>query len=192
MERIPTTLDRVHGLDSIRFVCALWVFFSHGAAPAIPDLFPQASPTNIALTAVWAHIWSGQAAVMIFFVISGFCIHFPFAHSDRQPRLSEFYARRFLRLLVPLAAVIPLSRLLSVPLVLYHNSILWSLLAELIYYLWYPLLRKLQLWRVSWNGIFLVSFVAALALAATNPTAGSFGPSLTWLLRLPCWVLGCL
>ncbi len=83
--------------------------------------------------------------VIVFFVISGFCIHFPFAGSNRRPRLKEFYTRRFLRLLVPVAIAIPLSGLIGVELALFHESILWSLLAELIYYICYPVLRAAQL-----------------------------------------------
>lgn len=195
MERIPTTpKDRMRGLDSIRFICALWVFFGHGGAPALANPFEDGSLPGLVLRGLYWNIWSGSAAVMVFFVISGFCIHFPFAGSDRRPRLKEFYARRFLRLLVPLLVAVPLSGLVGVRLALFQDSILWSLLAELIYYIAYPVLRALQLRTGSWRSIVIMAFLVALAVAATNPAAGdysSYGAGLNWLLGLPCWLLGC-
>jgi peptidoglycan/LPS O-acetylase OafA/YrhL len=187
-------MDRVRGLDSIRFICALWVFFGHGAAPAFPNPFADGSLGNFAFRGFFGNIWSGPAAVIIFFVISGFCIHYPFAGSDQQPRLKEFYTRRFLRLLVPVAAAIPLSALTGVRLTLFQDSILWSLLAELIYYVCYPLLHSAHLRFRSWRGIVITSFAVGFAVAATNPSAGnypSYGLAYNWLLGLPCWLLGC-
>lgn len=195
MERIPKTMDRVSGLDSVRFICALWVFFGHGAAPALHNPFADGSFANFAFRGFFGNIWSGAAAVIIFFVISGFCIHYPFAGSDKRPRLKEFYTRRFLRLLVPVAVAIPLSALIRVRLTLFQDSILWSLLAELIYYICYPLLRAAQLRFGSWRGIVIASFAVGFAVAAMNPSAGnypSYGPAFNWLLGLPCWLLGCL
>jgi peptidoglycan/LPS O-acetylase OafA/YrhL len=195
MERLPKTTDRVSGLDSIRFICALFVFFGHGAGPAIPNPFPDGSFIHLAFRGFLGSIWSGPAAVIVFFVISGFCIHYPFAAPDKRPRLKEFYARRFLRLLVPVVVAVPLSAHVGVHLTLFQDSILWSLVAELIYYLCYPLLRVAQLRLGSWRGIILVSFAGAFAVAASNPSAGdypSYGPSLNWLLGLPCWLLGCM
>ena len=190
----PSSIDRVSGLDSIRFICALWVFFGHGAAPPLANPFAEGTIANFAFRGFYGNIWSGPAAVIVFFVISGFCIHFPFAGSDNRPRLKEFYTRRFFRLLVPVVVAIPLSGLVGVSLALFQDSILWSLLAELIYYGCYPALRAVQLRFRSWRGIVLWSFVVGFVVAATNPSAGdypSYGPGLNWLLGFPCWLLGC-
>ncbi len=187
--------ERVSGLDSIRFVCALWVFFGHGAAPAFPNPFVDGSLANFAFRGFFGNIWSGPAAVIVFFVISGFCIHYPYAGSDSRPRLKEFYTRRFLRLLVPVSVAVPLCGLMGIQLQLFHDSILWSLLAELVYYVLYPGLRWAQLRWNSWRGILIASFVLALAVAASNPGAGdypSYGSAFNWLLGLPCWLLGCV
>jgi peptidoglycan/LPS O-acetylase OafA/YrhL len=78
---------------------------------------------------------------------------------------------------------------------LFHESILWSLFAELVYYTIYPALLTLRRRLGSWWPVFAASFVAALAVAATNPSAGnypSYGLYLNWLLGLPCWLLGCI
>jgi peptidoglycan/LPS O-acetylase OafA/YrhL len=188
-------MDRISGLDSIRFICALWVFFSHGGAPAIPDPFADGSLASLAFRAFIGNICSGPAAVIVFFVISGFCIHYPFAGSDKRPQLKEFYTRRFLRLLIPVVAAIPLGALVGVRLTLFQESILWSLLAELIYYVCYPLLRAAHLRSGSWRGLVIASFVVSLAVAATKPSVGnypSYGPAFNWLLGLPCWLFGCM
>ena len=149
----------------------------------------------LALRGLYGNMLSGPAAVIVFFVISGFCIHYPFAGSNKRPRLKEFYARRFIRLLVPVAVAVPLSGLIGVRLALFHESILWSLLAELIYYILYPALRAAHLRLGSWRWMVGASFLAAFALIATNPAAGdypSYGPAWNWLLGLPCWLLGCV
>ena len=195
MECNQTTVGRVRGLDSIRFVGALWVFFGHGAAPPLLNPFADHSTAALLLRGLYGNIWSGPAAVIVFFVISGFCIHFPFAASARRPQIKEFYARRFLRILLPVICAVPLSRLVGVRLSLFNADILWSLLAELIYYACYPILRAGQLRFGSWRGMVALSFVAAFVVAATDRSAGnypSYGPALNWILGLPCWLLGCV
>lgn len=187
-------MERIKGLDSIRFVCALWVFFGHGAAPEIPNPFPDGSIAEFALRGFYNNLWSGPSAVIIFFIISGFCIHFPFAGSDKPVPLKQFYSRRFIRLCIPVAIAIPLGSRLGVQLTFFDLTILWSLLAEFIYYLCYPLLRLAHLRFRSWKQLLICAYLVALVIAATNPTAGnypSYGPALNWLLGLPCWLLGC-
>jgi peptidoglycan/LPS O-acetylase OafA/YrhL len=189
------TPHRVRGLDTIRFICALWVLFRHGAAPQFPNPFEDGSASHWAFSAFFANIWSGPSAVIVFFVISGFCIHYPFAASANGPQILEFYTQRCIRLLAPLIAAAPLSALIGVKMTLFSDSILWSLFAELIYYLLYPLLRAARLRLGSWNGLFGLFFVVSFAVVATNPTAGnyaSYGSALNWLLGLPCWILGCM
>src|ERR1035437_1907939 len=174
MKRIEKATDHVSGLDSIRFICALWVFFGHGAAPAIPNPFVDDSAAYFAFRGFFGNLWSGPAAVIVFFVISGFCIHYPFAGSNKRPRLKEFYTRRFLRLFIPVCAAVPLSRLVGVCLTPFQDAILWSLLAELIYYLCYPFLQGAHLRFGSWRGIVTASFAVAFAVVATNPSAGNY------------------
>lgn len=190
----PKVSDHVRGLDSIRFVCAIWVYFGHGALPQGLELFSDYPLVNLAWRAVWRNIWCGPAAVIVFFVISGFCIHYPFAGSEKRPRLAEFYSRRFLRLMVPVVVAVGLSQPIGLQWSMFQDSILWSLLAEMIYYACYPAIRVLHLRVRSWPVLVGVAFVAAILVAATNPRAGnypSYGPAWNWVLGLPCWLLGC-
>jgi peptidoglycan/LPS O-acetylase OafA/YrhL len=185
MKNNQKTEDRVSGLDSIRFIAAMVVFFGHGAEPPLSSA--------LAHKGILDNFWFGPAAVIVFFVVSGFCIHYPFAGNTRQPRLAEFYARRFIRLCLPAAVAIPLSQVFGYDLALFHASILWSLGAELFYYLIYPALRKIQLSVNSWTPIIIVAYVLGAAVALTKPRAipyPSFGV-FTCILGLPCWVLGC-
>ena len=106
--------------------------------------------------ALYNNAASGPAAVIVFFVISGFCIHFPFRRATSVTPLAPFYARRYLRILIPVAAAIFLSRPLGVNLGLLGGSILWSLICEEIYYGLYPWLLRLRN-RFGWRRMIAVS-----------------------------------
>jgi len=88
-------------LNVMRFISAVWAALFHMAA----------SPLNKAIFSPkidWMRKWlilpfSGLAAVMVFFVISGFCIHFPYA-TGKPLRLPPFYLQRFTRIGLPLLA----------------------------------------------------------------------------------------
>jgi peptidoglycan/LPS O-acetylase OafA/YrhL len=180
-------------LDSIRFLCALWVFFYHRSAPPLGDGDAH-THFGLMLRALAGNIWVGPAAVIVFFVISGFCIHYPFAHPTRRPNLAEFYIRRFLRLLPPMLAAMVFAHVAGVDLSLLDVSVLWSLVAELIYYLLYPAVRIARFRLGGWAGLIAGAYGAALAVTLGNPGATdypSFGISQNWLLGLPCWLLGC-
>lgn len=194
MERIPATADRIHGLDSIRFICALWVFFGHFNAPPLTQGIDLSSQLGYVIGGLAERTFTGTPAVIIFFIISGFCIHYPYTKAGVPLKLAEFYARRFVRILIPVMVAIPVSWLVDVRLSLFQESILWSLVAELIYYSLYPLLR-LAARAVSWRTLVIISFVGAFGVALTNPTAvryPAFGAGLNWALGLPCWLLGCV
>jgi peptidoglycan/LPS O-acetylase OafA/YrhL len=186
---------RVQGLDSIRVLCALIVFLGHGAAPTLINPFSETSIWFKILRLLYNNLWNGSAAVAIFFVISGFCIHYPFVDQASKLSLRTFYIRRYVRLLLPVAAAIPLGQLITVNLSLFRDSILWTILAELIYYTIYPLIRQLRFRLGSWKILLIVAFIASLAVALSSPLNrgyGTYGAGLNWILGLPCWLLGCM
>lgn len=185
--------ERVRGLDSLRFVCAMWVVFVHcGFLP----FFQSVDKTTLVgkVTAVLSNnAFNGSAAVIVFFVISGFCINFPYSQG-RTLSLKSYFSRRYIRIIIPMVAAILLARPLNIQFYLLSDSILWSLLAEEIYYVLYPILLATSR-QIGWKKILAVSFVLSLGVILTNPVAGdypSYGPYLNWLLGLPCWLLGCL
>jgi peptidoglycan/LPS O-acetylase OafA/YrhL len=68
---------RVQGLDSIRFSALVVVLFHFGL---ISRSYLGTDPRGLAAVSrgILGSLFDGPAAVIVFFVISGFCIHFPF------------------------------------------------------------------------------------------------------------------
>jgi peptidoglycan/LPS O-acetylase OafA/YrhL len=179
----------IPGFNSIRAICALCVFFGHGSAPPEFNPFVQGSLLHALFHGIQRNMWVGPAAVIIFFVVSGFCIHYSYAGSIRPVALRDFYVRRFIRLCVPLAVALILTQVVGFSL----ESVIWSLYAEGVYYLLYPGLRKLMLISGHWKPLLIGATLAAGLVVASDPWAANY-PSygaFNWLLGLPCWLLGC-
>lgn len=184
----------IEGIDSIRFVCAFWVVVSHLGEPPLMAGVDKTNLFAYLLNGFYNNIISGPAAVIVFFVVSGFCIHLPNATSHRIKSKSVYYSQRFIRIGLPMIFAIGIAKIMNVNLTLFENSILWSLFAELVYYTIYPSLLYLRRFFASWLPLLLCTFVAALIIVGTNPSAGnypSYGIQLNWLLGLPCWLVGC-
>lgn len=184
--------DRVRGLDSIRFICALWVLIGHaGPLPYVMDI-DRSTTFGLLVGGLLRNFISGPAAVIVFFVISGFCIHFPYRRATTI-ELLPYFARRHIRILIPVAAAILLGGWVGVRLPVFQDSILWSLVCEEVYYTIYPLILKARA-RWGWPSLIALTLASAYAVVLTNPTAGnypSYGAGLNWILGLPCWLLGC-
>lgn len=184
--------EHIGGLDSIRGLCAVWVVFSHfGFFPELAGLFAPHSTAAWVARGVLGNLFSGVPAVIVFFIVSGFCIHYPHVNSPTAPGVA-FLARRLVRIGVPFASAWLLLRWIapsSPGLVLVQ----WSLIAEVIYYLLYPLLFRLRQ-RATWRVWIGLSVLAAVVIMASQPTAlffQTFGPELTWAVGLPHWLVGC-
>lgn len=188
---------RIAGLDSIRFVCALVVALGHFSGNYAPDLAPLLGDRLATLADQFLGVaFNGPAAVIVFFVLSGFVVHLPQA-VGRPLGLSEYFARRYLRILPPalLIAVVYARVGLVPPDGNWNDTVLWSILCELIYYTLYPLLVRL---RLPFGWITLATFLLTLALAvanadrlfAANNNYVAFG-YWTWVIGAPCWLAGC-
>jgi peptidoglycan/LPS O-acetylase OafA/YrhL len=151
----------------------------------------------MAVLGVYHCAFNGPAAVLVFFLISGLCIHLPYRGAD-SVNLSEFYTRRLVRISLPLFASIIFafgyasifdSQLVSQAL----NVVTWSIYCEIAYYLVYPLL--FIAWRkIGWNGLLAISLVPALAMLALHYDYNwywQFGFFPTIVICLPFWLLGC-
>jgi peptidoglycan/LPS O-acetylase OafA/YrhL len=193
---LPVDL-KFRGLDSLRFVAALWVMMGHGAVPPLTAGHDPSQPIAWALNGFWSAAISGPAAVIVFFIISGFCIHLPY-HRGREMVIGEFYVRRGVRIVLPMIGAIVLAQgLLGIdastdPLA---GIPAWSLVCEMIYYVIYPPLLRLRS-KIGFGSQLGIAFVCSLALAATKPINNVnypvWGYSLDWLIGLPCWLLGVL
>lgn len=192
-EKIPLSNERrVRGLDSLRLVLAMWVVLGH--VGAFPLNFDESNWLGKFASGVYGNAFSGPAAVIVFFVISGFCIHYPF-RNGKQLAIVPYFARRHIRIWIPIFVAVLLAKLAGVAFMNFQDTILWSLLAEELYYLIYPALLKLRSHFEGWREILVVSYLLAIIVIFQNPTAGnypSYGPYLNWILGLPCWILGCI
>src|ERR1700686_2343155 len=132
----------------------------------------------------WNTIAFGTPAVIGFFVISGFCIHLPF-RGNKKLSIGRYYARRYLRILIPLIGTLLIWRfllgkrlqLLGDESILWH-SIFWSLLCEEIYYAAYPMLRLLRN-RFGWSALLGTTFLLSVCISATHRYADDwhvYGP----------------
>ncbi len=189
--------NRIAGLDSIRFICALWVVFGHlGFFPAVRDL-GRDELVGMVLRALLGNLFSGPPAVIVFFIISGFCIHYPFRSAAQMPSW-RFLLRRYIRIGVPAGGAVLFIHCFAP-----HNpafqifgerlTVVWSLWAEVIYYTIYPLLFLIAK-RTGWLPVLSGAAVTAFVLIVSTPRLlylPSFGPWLTWAIGLPYWLLGC-
>ncbi|HEY1427397.1 MAG TPA: acyltransferase [Caulobacteraceae bacterium] len=183
----------VKGLDTLRFVAAATVALSHGAAPPLADIIGKGAAWSRAATALWGVSFDGVAAVIIFFVISGFCIHHGPA-TGAPFRVLPFWTRRGVRILGPLIGAVLIADLLGAPARAGLGAVIWSVYCELIYYAIYPLLR-IGFRRFGIGGVLIASSVLSVVVIGVGWNERfywSFPVWLTWIVGAPAWLLGCL
>jgi peptidoglycan/LPS O-acetylase OafA/YrhL len=189
--------DRVQGLDSMRFICGLSIVFyhygglvPHSCLPSDHGLFGML--TRGALTS----LLNGPAALIIFFVISGFGIHFA-SRRSLTVDVPSFWSRRFIRAGGPALIAFFLWIWSGVKLSPEEPGPFWSLICELEYYLLYPLLVVLRR-RFGWWPMILVAQIFAYGFAFAHVADiqkwyggyAAFGPW-NWVMGLPCFLVGC-
>jgi peptidoglycan/LPS O-acetylase OafA/YrhL len=188
------SIKRIEGLDSIRFVCAFVVVLFH--CGVVPREALGTSTFGFLIGAALRSFFNGPAAVIIFFLISGFCIHFPF-RDGTSVDLWSYYSRRLIRICGPTLSALIIWKWIGVREKIDDPGIIWSVICEAQYYLLYPLLLRLKQ-RIGWwpliVGVGLVAYIFAFSqVPAIERAAGgypAFG-SLNWLIGLPCWLMGC-
>jgi peptidoglycan/LPS O-acetylase OafA/YrhL len=193
---IDASSRRVSGLDSIRFLCAFIVMLGH--IGLLNDRLHGSASVGLARIAIGIYnvLFNGPAAVIIFFLISGFCIHYPFrGHRALAP--VSFYCRRFVRVWFPAAAFLLILRFVLHDKANPQNTVLWSVVCESIYYALYPLLLYVRR-RSNWHTLLIISSAVAAIMIATHTSVlsdGLYGYVAlgwsTWIIGLPCWLLGC-
>ncbi|WP_144140287.1 acyltransferase family protein [Paraburkholderia sp. BCC1884] len=185
-------------VDAIRFLAAVWVLMYHFR----PPLFKELLPHRLAFlgNALWSGstaLFAGPAAVIVFFVISGYCIHNAYQR-DVTLKPINYYASRFVRIGLPLVILLCLVQPLPTG-QNYLESVLWSLYCEMVYYAVYPLMRM----RFRYLGEMIVgSTIAAGVMVAAVRLVGhpvchscvieTYGVPGTALLYAAGWISGCL
>lgn len=176
-------MGRVIGLDTLRFVAAIWVFLFHWGV----------SVDRARLSSFYGSVFCGPAAVIVFFVISGFCIHYPYKTAKEEVHIFPFLIRRYLRIGLPLLVAMFLTRGFNITVESLINAVGWSIIIELIFYSIYPFLR-MPLTASGWLDFLFCFFILGfIVVLLRNPGVdyGSWGHEYNWLLALPCWLLGC-
>jgi peptidoglycan/LPS O-acetylase OafA/YrhL len=186
-------------LDALRIILALWVTMSHfGAFPMFGGA-DTATKFGRILVHGWSSIVWGVPAVIGFFVISGFCIHLPYRNDEKLP-VGRYYARRYIRILIPVAVAVLINRLIknTGTIIGQHsvlwNGVLWSLVCEEIYYAVYPAARSLRN-RFGWATLLVPTFLAGAILAFACPDAldgTALGTVEAAAILFPVWLLGCV
>ncbi len=188
----------INGLDSIRFFLALWVLLSHIPFSKYIKPFTSNIWFGKFLEDVLNSSFVGVAAVIGFFVLSGIVIHFPY-RKNNSFNTYEFLFRRYLRIGIPIMIISLFANFFES----FYLLPLWSLYCELIYYTLYPLILTLKqryklkyIFVVTFLLAFIVLFVASNSIRsiftheAFNGNYHELGIKYTWLLGLPCWLLG--
>jgi len=184
--------DRVNGLDTLRFLAACWVIMGHWGPIPITVGYSNDSLITKYANGFYTGFFSAPAAVIVFFVISGFCIHFPYRNKFIV-EYKSFLPSRYVRIIIPIAVTHFVDIGLNRDINEFYRIIGWSIFAELCYYTVYPLLHKLSK-IISWRKLFFISWIPVFYLWSKISLSSVNYPSFNLLgntfLGLPCWILG--
>lgn len=180
-------------VDAARFLAAFFVVISHAKFPPLFEgLLSERWSHGLSL--VLGAPFCGIAAVMVFFIISGFCIHYPCARG-RPLLVARFYLTRFTRIGVPLLAAGLIFQ--AAGLFPELHLILWSIFCEIIYYLLYPLIhlaiQRVGAQRLLWGSFVAYAIFMVMLALSENGLTGNFaglGVLGTALIGLPVWLGG--
>jgi len=184
----PTERNRLPILDAIRFVCACWVLFFHAGFLPITAGVDKTTRAGMAVWAVSNNLFYGSAGVIAFFVISGFCVHYPYR--DRpETNWPSYFSRRYLRIGIPMIAAYWIARWVGVGGI--EEGVMWTLRCELAYYTLYPALVWISR-RWNWNTVLGISLVLwfPFAFARLALHAGMPEDVYRCISGLPCWIAG--
>jgi peptidoglycan/LPS O-acetylase OafA/YrhL len=92
--------SRLEYIDGLRAFAALWVAIHHAAETSVPSAILETS----VLGPVISSLFFGQFPVMIFLMLSGFCLYYPYVRKSAHPVFSGyaiFLRRRWTRIAPP-------------------------------------------------------------------------------------------
>lgn len=185
----------IRGVDSVRALAALSVVLAHIIGPILPAILGRTPLAGTGFPDYAKYIFTGHPAVIAFFVVSGFCIHYPYTR--KLLPILPFWAARWTRIMIPVLPAIIIAKIARLnDYNFWDGYILWSIVCELFYYMLYPFFLLLSRW-VSWRMQFylalLLSFAVAIGLGSNQyGSAHIYGPLLNWIVGLPSWLVGCV
>jgi len=181
-------------LDSIRFICAIWVACSHGGYPPLTITFDKENTIEWLINGIYTSLFCGPAAVIIFFLISGFCIHYPYRESWHKKNILPFIMARVTRISAPIICAAVIVKLIGFNTSLFYLLIGWSIVCELSYYIFYPFLRSLINKKAGWLKFLIFSYTPTVLVFWFYPlnlvNYPGVGVYMVVALGLPCWILG--
>ncbi len=180
---------RIKGLDTLRFICAFIVLVGHCGIPKVYN-----NITDYIVYKFTSLCFEGAPAVIIFFIISGFCIHYSRLQS-KNFSLANYYLSRYIRILLPMYVAILIARIFGYEYSLFNTAVLWSLICELIYYTIYPIvlnIAKIFGWKKTVIFFYVVSFITSYSFFPNKMSLNEYPHEPNWLIGLPVWLIGCL
>jgi peptidoglycan/LPS O-acetylase OafA/YrhL len=162
------------------------------ALPGILQHTPLGATSAVAYS---KYLFTGHPAVIAFFVVSGFCIHYPYTRKALP--VVPFWAARLVRIMIPALAAIALAKLAELKFYNFWDGyILWSIVCELFYYMLYPVFLFTTKW-LSWRSqfYFALTLCFAIGIGVGSDEYGNphvYGMFLNWIIGLPSWLAGCM
>ena len=181
-------------MDSIRLICAIWVACSHGGYPPLTITFDKDNTIEWLINGIYTSLFCGPAAVIIFFLISGFCIHYPYRESWHKKNILPFIMARVTRISAPIICAAVIVKLIGFNTSLFYLLIGWSIVCELSYYIFYPFLRSLINNKTGWLKFLIFSYTPTVLVFWSYPlnlvNYPGVGAYMVVALGIPCWILG--
>jgi peptidoglycan/LPS O-acetylase OafA/YrhL len=157
---------RVWGLDSIRFICAVTIVIFHFVLIPLSVFGQDPHGLPLLLKGVLNSLFNGPAALIVFFVISGFGIHLAFRR-DLTVDVPSFYSRRLIRISGPALIGLALWTWVGIKFEPQGPGPFWTITCEAEYYLLYPLLLWLRR-QFGWWPLIVTGQIFAYGLAFSH------------------------
>ena len=177
-------------------LCAIWVACSHGGYPPLTVNLDTSNQLQWFINGIYTSIFCGPAAVIVFFLISGFCIHYPYKNSWSKETIIPFIIARLTRITLPIIIVAVIIEILGINASIFYLLVGWSIVCEIVYYIIYPFLRLLIKNKKGWQKLLLLSYIPTILAFWFFPLKLVNYPGVGFYyvisLGFPCWMLGLL